>query len=363
MQRLAGVILFSLWASFVHASEPLPGDIIQDLNALQQQLADASESGDGSQETLERLITRATGQAARLQSGNRSDQWASALYSQLAAGAMARQGRQEEAAQQLANARERSGVPASQRARWLREEAGLRRAAGQREEAIVLYGQWLDSHTDAQVSWQLVRLLAQEERWDAAAEHLTPLLEQSGALDEAQQSLMLAVLRNAEQSDLALGWLLEGLNSQSPFEEWRQAAGLAQQAGQKGIAAGVWEMAWQLGKFNQPEERLLLIQLHLAGGTPARAAEHLQEALRDETLPRDEQMLRLLAAAWQQAKHVQNALEAWESLAEYTQAAKDWRELGQLAYTWGDEALAKHAFSQALALGDDEVEPWLVSLQ
>ncbi|WFE72192.1 hypothetical protein P8S55_03660 [Halomonas sp. M1] len=362
MQRVVGIILLSLWASFAPASEPLPSDIIQDLNALQQQLTDAGAS-DGGSEALDTLIARATGQAARLQAGNRSDQWASALYSQLAAGAMARQGRQAEAAEQLANARKRSGVPASQLARWQREEAGLRRAAGQRGEAIALYEQWLDSHADAQVSWQLVYLLAQEERWERAAEYLAPLLEQRDSLNEARQSLVLAVLRNAGQNDAALAWLLEGLDSQSAPEAWRQAAGLAQQAGQPGVAAGVWEMAWQLGKFTQPEERLLLIQLHLAGGTPARAAEHLTEALQNGMLPQDEQTLRLLATAWQQAKHVQNALAAWKDVAKYTQQARDWRQVGQLAYAWDEEALAKHAFTQALALGDAEVESWLVTLR
>ncbi|WP_249975467.1 tetratricopeptide repeat protein [Vreelandella olivaria] len=359
MQRLAGVILFGIWASFAQASEPLPGDIIQDLNALQQQLAEAG--GGDRQGTLDSVAARAASQAARLQNGNRSDQWASALYYQLAAGAMAQQGRQEEAADQLANARQRSSVSADQASRWLREEAELRRVAGQREEAIALYEQWLSNHDDTRVSWRLTRLLAEAERWDRASERLSSLLEQSDSLTESQQALVLVVFRNAGQGQQALSWLLDDLNEQSAPDAWRQAAGLAQQAGQQGVAAGIWEMAWQLGKFSEPDDLLTLVQLHISGGTPARAAEHLEQALEVGIVERDEKILRLLATAWQQAKHIDNALAAWQALAELTDQAGDWRQYGQLAYAWGEEAIAEQALLQAANLGDEEVEPWLAN--
>lgn len=360
MQRLAGVILFGVWASFAQANEPLPGDIIQDLNTLQQQLAEAGN--DNRQGALDNVAGRAMSQAGRLQHGNRSDQWASALYYQLAAGALAQQGQQEEAADQLANARQRSSVSTEQANRWLREEAGLRRAAGQRAEAIALYEQWLRHHDDAQVSWQLVRLLAEDERWDSASEHLSPLLEQSESLTESQQALVLVVFRHAGQGGQALSWLLNDLNEHSAPDAWRQAAGLAQQAGQQGVAAGIWDMAWQLGKLTQPEDRWLLIQLHLTGGTPARAAEHLEQALAEGAVVREESTLRLLASAWQQAKHVEHALNAWQALAMHTQSVADWRAYGQLAYAWGENGQAKEAFAHASALGDEEASQWLVNV-
>lgn len=357
MQRLAGVLMLSVWASMAQASEPLSGDIIQDLNLLQSQLA-AGEAFDG-------VASRAIAQAERLASGNRADQWASALYHQLAAGALVRQQQPAEAADQLASARQRSSVEASQAAKWLLEEAALRRSAGQRSEAITLYEQWLtnreDSQEKRQASWQLVSLLAQEQAWEDAAARLTSLLEQNASLSDAQQSLVLAVFRNAGQSDQALGWLLDDLNTQSAPQAWRQAAGLAQQAGQPGVAAGIWEMAWQLGKFSGSDDRLMLIRLHMAGGTPARAAEHIEEALQSEEMVRDEQALRLLATAWQQARHVEKALQAWQALVEETQVASDWRQYGQLAYAWGKDAQAEEALQQAFELGDQEVEPWLAN--
>lgn len=346
------ILLLSVWSLSTQASPALQGDVIADLNALQNQLKEGA---------LTQVVERATAQAERLASGNQSDQWASALYQQLAAGALARQDQPAAAADRLAIARGLNGVDNEQAARWLRDEASLRRAAGQRDQAIELLSEWLSNQQDTDAVWQLTRLLAQQERWEEAAGWLEQALKQTSELSEAQQSLTLAVLRNAGQGDQALGWLLDSLNAQSDAAEWRQAAGLAQQAGQPGVAAGLWETAWQLGKLSEQEDFWLLIQLHLAGGTPARAAEHLEQALAAGDIVRDESNLRLLANAWQQARHVENALSAWQALAQHTQIAADWRTYGQLAYAWGESAQAQQAFVRASELGDEEAAQWLAS--
>ncbi|HDZ45985.1 hypothetical protein LCGC14_0053650 [marine sediment metagenome] len=358
MKQFLCVLLLSAWSVSALASPALQGDVIADLNALQVQLRDGA---------LSSVVERATAQAERLSGGNQADRWASALYQQLAAGALARQDQPGPAADRLATARQLEGVDSAQAARWLREEASLRRVAGQRDQAIELLSEWLASHQDIDATWQLTRLLAQQERWEEAANWLDQALEQSSdpnqQPDESQQALMLAVYRNAGQSDQALSHLLEDLNADSDAFQWRQAAGLAQQAGQAGVAAGLWEMAWQLGKLTQSEDRWLLIQLHLAGGTPARAAEHLAQALDEGDIVRDESNLRLLASAWRQAKDVEKALNAWQALALHTQLADDWRAYGQLAYAWGENERAKRAFARVSELGDDEAEQWLAGFQ
>lgn len=345
-------LLLSAWSLSVQASPALQGDVIADLKALQSQL-------QGSQ--LTQVIERATSQAQRLAPGNQSDQWASALYQQLAAGALARQDQHAAAADRLAIARGLNGIDDSQAARWLREEASLRRAAGQRDQAIELLSEWLANQQDIDTTWQLTRLLAQQARWEEAADWLEQALNATLELSEAQQALALAVYRNAGQGDQALGWLLDGLDAQSEAADWRQAAGLAQQAGQLGVAAGLWETAWQLDKLTDQEDFWLLIQLHLAGGTPARAAEHLEQALDEGNIVRDESNLRLLASAWRQAKDVEKALNAWQTLALHTQTAADWRSYGQLAYAWGEDGQAKQAFARASSLGDEEAKQWLAS--
>ncbi|WP_083005538.1 hypothetical protein [Halomonas sp. GT] len=365
MQRWVGIVVLSALSVLAHANEPLPGDIVRDLNGLQSQLAE-QPSGEANDDVLNRIISHARSQSSRLASGNRADQWASALYHQLAASALVRQGDHVAAADELASARQRPSVPNSQILRWLRDEASLRRAGNQRPEAITLYEQWLtqsqgNPHYD-ESAWRLIRLLAEEERWNDAVEWLSPLL-QKGGLTDSQQPLTTAVLRNAGQNDEALGWLVGGLSARSEPDAWRQAAGLAQQAGQAGVAAGVWEMAWQLGKFTTVEDRLTLIRLHLAGGTPARAGEHLEAAIQEGVLTSDEETLRLLAAAWQQARHVEKALNAWRTLAESTQKPEDWRQFGQLAYRWGQDDQAEEALIKAANLGDDQAGQWLANFE
>ena len=357
MKRLICLLLLSVWSLSSQAGPALQGDVIADLNALQSLLKESQSQ----EAALAQVIERATAQAERLASGNQSDQWASALYQQLAAGALARQDQPAAAADRLAIARGLNGVDSAQAARWLREEASLRRAAGQRNQAIELLSEWLSNQQDIEAVWQLTRLLAQQERWEEAAVWLEQALNETSELTETQQALALAVFRNAGQGDQALGWLLDGLSAQSDAADWRQAAGLAQQAGQAGVAAGLWEAAWQLGKLPEQQDFWLLIQLHLAGGSPARAAEHLEWALKEGDIVRDESHLRLLANAWRQAKDVEKALNAWHTLALHTQAAADWRAYGQLAYAWGEDGQAKQAFARASSLGDDEAEQWLAS--
>ena len=363
MQRWVGIVILTMLSAVAQASEPLPGDIIRDLNGLQGQLA-AQTSGDTDNDALTNIIHRARSQATRLASGNRADQWASALYHQLAASALSHQENYSAAADELASAQQRRSVPSSQKAKWLRNEASLRQTAGQIPAAIELYEQWLSSQPESpefgSTAWKLVRLLAQEARWDAAAEWLAPLVEEGG-LNASQQTLAIAVFRQTGQNALALNGLLEGLDADSEPAIWRQAAGLAQQADQAGVAAGIWEMAWQLGKFNTAEDLLTLIRLHLAGGTPARAGEHLEAAIQEGTLERNEETLRLLARAWQQARHIENALSAWEALAEQTQAADDWRQFGQLAYGWGRDGKAEEALIKAANRGDRQAEQWLAN--
>jgi len=356
MKRLV-ILLLSAWSFSAQASPALPGDLIADLNALQSQL----KEGQLQEGALAQVVERATAQAERLASGNQSDQWASALYQQLAAGALARQEQHAAAADRLAIARGLNGVDSTQAARWLREEASLRRAAGQRDQAIELLSEWLASQQDMDTTWQLIRLLAQQERWQDATDWLEQALNETSELNEAQQALALAVYRNVGQGEQALGWLLDGLDAQSDAADWRQAAGLAQQAGQAGVAAGLWETAWQLGKLTAQEDFWLLIQLHLAGGTPARAAEHLEQALSEGDIVREETHLRMLANAWQQAKEVDKALAAWQTLALHTQTAADWKAYGQLAYAWGEDEQAKQALARASSLGDEEAEQWLAS--
>lgn len=351
------ICLIGLWASLANASPALPGDVIGDLNRLQAQLRDAQYSS---------VVAQATQQATRLQTGNAADRWASALYQQLAANALARQDQPGDAAERLSKARELAADEQAQATRWLREEASLRRAASQTTQASNLFAEWLESQdaaAPAEDYWKLTRWLADDQRWQEAADWLERSLNQTAEPDANQRRLALVVYQRTQQTDQALDVLLGGLDEGSEANQWRQAAGLAQQSGQTGIAAALWDTAWRLGRLDGDDDRWQLVRLHMAGGTPTRAAEYLEQWLERGDVVRDETTLRLLANAWHQARDKAQALDAWQALAMLSKEGSDWRQYGQLAFAWGHDERAEKALIQAQALGDDQAGEWLATLE
>ncbi|WP_163559841.1 hypothetical protein [Halomonas sp. NO4] len=351
---LAALLLCLAMAPPVAAAPALPGDIIADLEALERRL----QAGE-----VAAVSERSQAQAERLAGGNAADRWARALYLQLAASASARAGRAEAAADRLREARDSDGVDAERRDRWLRQEAALRLSAGQTAQGVALLDDWFQSHAGAPDDhWRMARALAELERWSAAARWVERALA-DGEPDAAQRALAVAVYRRAGQDERALALLGEGLDADSDAAAWRGAAGLAQRLGAPGQAAALWEAGWRLGVLRGGEDRLTLVKLHLAGGTPARAGEHLVEALEEGVLADTLAHRRLLAQAWETARDRERALSAWRYVARRSDSGDDWLRLGQLAHGWGRDALAKRALETALARGAEAAEAWLAVLE
>ncbi|MDR5868231.1 hypothetical protein [Halomonas koreensis] len=355
--RLAG-LLAGAWlglAGPLQAAPSLPGGIIRDLEALERQL----QAGQG-----EAVRDRALAQAGRLAGGNAADRWARALYLQLAAGAEARRGDPAAAAEHLAEARHIEGIDRDQADRWQRQEAGLRGRAGQAERARALLGDWLSRHRgEPEDHWRMAQWLAEATDWEAAAHWVERALAAGGDPQGARARFAAGVLQRAGQTAEALGLIerrLEGAGDDPAA--WRRAAGLAQRLGDPGRAAAIWEAGWHRGVLGGAEDLEQRIRLHLAGGTPARAAELLAEALEEGRLADDLANRRLLARAWQAARDRDRALAAWEVVAERGGQGEDWLRLGRLAHGWGEWRLAERALSRALTLGERAAEAWLASL-
>ncbi|QOR38461.1 hypothetical protein HNO52_08020 [Billgrantia diversa] len=321
----------------------LSGDVIADLERLQRELQQGEHDS---------VSERAREQARRFEGGNAADRWASALYRQLAAGGEAGAGRHEAAADHLREARRIQEAPQSQRNRWLHEEARLRLASGQAEQAVRLLLEWHERHEGSvDDRWRLARALAELERWEEAASWVDRALADNPEPSERRQALAAAVFQRAGRGEEALASLEAALNEQSDTEAWRRAAALAHGLGHAQRAVAIWEAGWQLGVLAGEEDLRQRIELHLAAGTPARAAEYLEAALADETLPNSLVNRRLLARAWEEARDRERALEAWRAVAERSNSGKDWRRLGLLAHAWGRLELAREAMQQAQGNG------------
>lgn len=334
------------------AGPALAPDMVQALESLQQRMQDnASESA----------IEDAKAAAARLQGGNRADRWARALFLQLAATGEAQRGRDAAAADLFYQARRIDGVGSDSRRRWLNQEARLRLRAGQTAQGSELLGEWIERHGgDRDTLWLMVHAKATQKQWSQAAQWVDRA-RRAGDMDAERRRLAASVYQHAERYDAALELLDDQLQSESDAPQaWRRAAALAQRMQQPGLAAALWEAGWRRGALAGEDDLERLIQLHLAGGTPARAAEHLETAFEKGTLPRDREHRRLLAEAWTSARAHQKALSAWRALVDETQAAEDWRQLGELAYGWGEWSTAIEALRQAREQGADPARTWLL---
>lgn len=332
---------------------PLKSGMVRALESLQQRLQD-----DGASQGE---IDDAKAAARRLQGGNAADRWARALFLQLAASGEARRGRDATAADLYRQARRIDGIDADMRQRWLHQEARLRLRAGQTAQGAELLGEWIARHGgDRDSLWLMAQAQAALEHWSQAVDWVDRA-RRAGGMNETRRALAASIYQHAERYEAALELLDAHLEDSSDDPQaWRRAAALAQRMQQPGLAAALWEAGWRRGALNGREALERLIRLHMAGGTPARAAEYLQAAFEDGTLPRDVEHQRRLAQAWTAARAHRKALSAWRTLAERTQAAEDWRQLGELAYGWGEWSTAVEALRQAREQGADPARTWLL---
>ncbi len=348
------VVAWLLAAHPAWAAPALPGAFIADLESLQERL-DAGE--------VMAVRERAVAQAERLAGGNAADRWARALYLRLAASAAVRAGDPALGADHLRAARETRGVETAQRDSWQREEARLRLSAGEARRGAALLADWLERHEgEPRDRWRPARALAEVQAWEEAADWVARALAVTADPGEARRALATAVLRRADREDEALAVLADDLAQSRDPERWRQASALARRLGGAGQAVAIWEAGWRRGVLEGQEDLRHLIDLHLAGGTPARAAEYLVESLASGDLEDNETHRRLLAQAWEAARDRDRALTAWEALAERSNAGQDWLRLGQLAYAWDREGLARRALERARGLGEGDAERWLEAM-
>ncbi|MBS9402158.1 hypothetical protein KG088_00760 [Halomonas sp. TRM85114] len=209
------------------------------------------------------------------------------------------------------------------------------------------------------------RAAARDERPAEAADLLADARAVEAAPAEWRRRRLqeeIGLRQTAGQWERALSLLEEGLDASAEADIWRRAASVAQRADEVGRASAIWDAGWRLGVLKGREDLLTLIRLHLAGGTPARGAERLEEAITSGELADDLANRRLLAQAWQAARDRSAALEAWQSLAQRSDDGQDWLHLGQLALAWGESELAQRALQEAKARGAERAETLLASL-
>ncbi|WP_445621806.1 tetratricopeptide repeat protein [Kushneria sp. Sum13] len=302
------------------------------------------------QQVVETARSRAASAGSR-----HSDQWARALYLQLAASAAQRMDQPGRAADLLYQARSIDTAPLTQRLQWLEQEAKLRLKAGQLDQAAALFDRWQgQASLTVDDLWLGARIHARLEQWDDALHWVTLARQGNSMSDSDQLALAASIYQQAGQFEAASDVVEAQLDQDdSDPARWQQAAALYQRIGQPGRAAALWEAGWQRGILTGEKALLTRAELHMAGGTPARAAEMLSQALDKGDLEDSDAHRRLVARAWAQTRDHQKALQAWQVVAERTDDAHDWYILGDLAYGWGIWSQAEQGFAKAREKGAD----------
>ncbi len=351
---LAGLLALTL-PGLACAAPALRSDMVQSLERMQSRLDDGDPAA---------LAEDARAAAARLEEGNAADRWAQALFLQIAANAEIRRDNPAAAAELLAQARRLAGIEREYRRRWLRQEARLRLRDGQTARGVELLGQWLgqgEAAADDDERWLMAQGLATLERWGEAAKWVDRARRGDDATQSQRLALAASIYQRAGRDAAALECLDELIAAGGvSADTWRRAAGLAQRLGKPGRAAAIWEAGWRRGALEGETALRQLVQLHMAGGTPARGAEHLERALADGQLEDTLANRRLLAQAWSAARDREAALEAWRAVAGRSQQAEDWRQLGELAYAWGRWETVSEALRRARQAGEATPRGWLL---
>lgn len=296
-----------------------------------------------------------------------------ALYLSLAASARARQGDQAQAARLYGEARRLPGVDATQAREWLRREAMLRLRAGEQEGGTARLAEYLHGGSaSADDLWLAVSLEANRGQWTRAEDWLERASKASAPSGDRVQ-LAVSIYQQTGRHAAAVALVEQTLNEKGQagaqdVEDWQHAVALYQRLNQNTRAASTWEAAWAAGIARGHDAYLQRIDLQLAAGAPARAAELMEAGLakaagRDgEPLLEDTPALRRqLAQAWTAARDIDHSLAAWAVVSEQSGALEDARQYAELAYDWGRWNVASDALVSAGERGDDSARHWLLS--
>ncbi|WP_404326210.1 hypothetical protein HA399_04585 [Cobetia sp. UIB-001] len=339
--------------SAAHAATRVSAEVAGQLRTLQSRLDEGDYDAVG--ERAEREAKRQRGEVR-------------ALYLSLAASARARQGDQAQAARLYAEARRLPGVNASQAREWLRREAMLRLRAGERDSGIARLAEYLHGGSaSADDLWLAVSLEANRGDW-ARAEDWLERASKASAPSGDRLKLAVSVYQQTGRHGAAVALVEQGLGESRDPQDWQRAVALYQRLNQNTRAASTWEAAWAAGIVSGSDAYQQRVDLQLAAGAPARAAELIEAGLSKSATPEGKPLLddtpalrRQLAQAWTAARDVEHALKAWAAVSQQSQSLEDARQYAELAYDWGRWETAQQALAAAGERGDDSARHWLLS--
>lgn len=192
-----------------------------------------------------------------------------------------------------------------------------------------------------------------ERRYKDSIPWLRKALKRSDSPKESWL-LMLMVATYQEKMYAETAEVLDDLIRINPKKEdyWQQQASMYQLLEKNHLALRTLELGYAGGYIKKPDSILSLVQLLITQNVPERAGRILQKHLEDGTIELNERNWRILAAAWQQGRERERAVEA-------LRVASDFVKDGSLRYRAAQMQLQDAQYSGALKDAEAALEKGL----
>ena len=172
---------------------------------------------------------------------------------------------------------------------------------------------------------------AQVRRYPEAVKQLSMAIEQADRPAENWYRQLLAVHYQSHQYTAAAGLLQRMIVLFPPRKDyWLQLSGVYAETGSQTQAVAVLELAYLQGLLTEEHDLLNLARHYLYAGLAHKAAELLEQSLRDGAVTASAENWKLLVDAWLHARETDRALVAVEQALESVPHADLYLRLAQL---------------------------------
>jgi len=218
---------------------------------------------------------------------------------------------------------------------------------GRYQEAVKL----LEAEGVGNLPLETRRMLVQAYRELKQYRKAIPLAEQivraNPAADDVWYQLLAGMNYELERYGEAVNWLQVVVRrAPTNSEGWRQLASMQSMAGQQTDAAGTLRLAYEGGVGLRATDLNNLVAMHAQAGAPWQAARLLDALIQQKLLPADREHQLRLAQLWQASRDREQALSAWQQLAQQSGDADYWLQVAYLQYQRADWSAMQATLAQ-----------------
>ncbi|KKL83863.1 hypothetical protein LCGC14_1970500, partial [marine sediment metagenome] len=133
---------------------------------------------------------------------------------------------------------------------------------------------------------------------------------------------------------------------------WHQLGGMYGQMEEEGHRLASLDILYLDKALTKSQHLMSLAYLYLGAGVPYRAAQVIEEGVKQGVIERSGKNMETLGGAWQQARETKKALVALEEAAKLSDKGAIWSRLAMVYLDLNEHAKAVHAARNALKKGN-----------